>query len=180
MGDVPAVRRTSVLFHRGSRFWFVAVLLAAAVISIGCVRVTEIDSGSRSINTVNTVAAVVDRYDAAILSIDFSPVPVSYDGDWDTGSTALHVAVDNRGREPLTDLKIVARVTSSVDDGEIAVASDSIRFLAPGEIKMVRLSRTISPPTHSTYWITVQVTPNEDEVNLANNQKVIRLDVTSR
>ncbi len=145
------------------------------IIGTGCVRITPISDAS-PVN--HTIAAVNDRFDAAILSVNFEPSSTISDTAA-PDDVALVVAVDNRGRGALRDLTVTARVAAPTEDQVIAEVRESITNLAPGEAKVIRFSQRIVAPTQPTYWITVQVSPVDGEENVANNRKSLRLDVTN-
>ena len=115
-----------------------------------------------------------DKHDIAVLSVDFDP-PLGTPGRRSKDS-ALLVAVDNRGTETGKDLVLVVRLAAE-DLAEVTARfEEPVGKLAPGEVKVVRLTGLADVPLRSSRWLTVQVEPIQGETNVANNSKTLRID----
>lgn len=159
--------------QKGSGRRLAVALAATLLLGAGCVRVTPIDP----FPAATPVAAVVDQFDVAVLSVDVESTDqdaLSLNASSDVGLVAV---VDNRGREPVTDLVVTARIAGPSEDSTIIEARETIRILAPGEAKVVRFSQKLTPPSLQTYWVSVLAQPVPGEVSLSNNRRALRLDI---
>ena len=167
----------------GLRRLRVAILLSLLLAGFltGC---TQIRIETRPFDVLNTAeqgrAAKSSEHDLAILAIDFNPPLDTITAIQDLDGIQLLIAVENSGLVVERDLTVRVELRlDNRDPSPALVRAVSIDEIAPGEIKVLRLRGLSEIPIRSEYWLKVRVLQAAGEENLANNQRIYRLQLSS-
>lgn len=155
--------------------------LLLTVVLTGC---TQIRIETRPLDTFNAVAqdvsAKIHEHDLAVLAIDFDPPLDTIVSVQDLNGVQLLIAVENSGLVVERDLTLVAELRlDSRDPVPALVRVTSIDQIAPGEAKVVRLRGLSEIPIRSEYWLKVRISPVLGEEDIADNQRIYRLQLGS-
>jgi hypothetical protein len=167
----------------GLRRLRVALLLSLLLAGFltGC---TQIRIETRPLEVLDTVAQEVpakpSEHDLAILAIDFDPPLDTITSIQELNGVHLLIAVENSGLAVERDLTVVVELRlENRDPSPALVRSISIDEIAPGEIKVLRLLGLSEIPIRSEYWLKVRVLQASGEEDLADNQRIYRLQLGS-
>lgn len=167
----------------GLRHLRVVILLSLllSVVLAGC---TQVRIETRPLDTFNAltqdVSAKIQEHDLAVLAIDFDPPLDTIVSVQDLSGAHLLIAVENSGLFVERDLTLLAELRlDSRDPSPVLVRLASIDQIAPGEAKVVRLLGLSEIPIRTEYWLKVRISPVVGEEDVADNQRIYRLQLGS-
>ena len=128
---------------------------------------------------VSVAAPGGNWHDLALMSLDFDPPLKPGEVMRVNRPPALLVAVDNRGNQTEGPVVLQLTITGTDDNDVVSTAKQTVPSLAQGEARVVRFDPATSLPMRSAYTMRVQVQPVPGEVNLADNVKEMRVQITA-
>ena len=159
-------------------YLFIVVLLVALSGLTGCVPRLEVLQSPVAapypeqrgmLLPVATVAP--QKHALAILGVDFDP-SLDVAEMLSNGGVTLLVAVQNRGIEAESDVRVTARlVDASSSAQELLVETVVLYALAPGEVRVVRFTQVSNLPRRESYKLLVHVEPVQGESETADNSR---------
>ncbi len=160
----------------------IALLTAVALLSAGCVQVSEIDSDpTPDHRAAEALANLVmgEEHDLSILAVEFDPPLNSLKSLPRDGKVTLRVAVENRGYRKESAIKVTAKVADD-EAQDLVQQEQKIESLAPGAIEIVQFSSLIPSPQESHYRLEITVAGVTGEKLLTNNSKSYNIRVTEK
>ena len=145
-------------------------VIGAALLTAGCsgVRVSESDEA-------RSVADAVDGNSTLnILGVDFDP-PLDYVEITRNQGVTLLVAVENRGQQVISDVRIVARLRYNGDTSRGLERQGVLPDLKPGAITVYRFPRMRNIPIRRSYTLDVQLLAPDGSQVLSQRSYRIRL-----
>ncbi len=154
----------------GSRHRIVWLLaLWVMLLAAGCAQVQVQDR-----TFLNREVPSLDGGPIYILGIDFDP-PLEYIQQYPTQGVTLLVAVENRGSEPLKNLRIVARLYVAGQREQVISREGVLPELVPQSMTVYAFPRLRHIPARRWYRLEVEVrTPDGREV-LSSREYTLRV-----
>jgi len=158
-----------------------AALLSLLLIGslTGC---SQVQIDNRPLDASNALApeasSLLSAHNLSVLAIDFDPPLETITSSADLRGTSLLVAVENTGRE--TERDVTVRVELRTDNRDVTPAlsrTATIDVLAPGEVKIVRLTGLADIPIRQEYWLKVRTSPVAGEDDVTDNQRIYRVQL---
>jgi hypothetical protein len=157
-------------------YLFIVVLLVTLSGLTGCVpRLEVLQSPVATPVPVATVAP--EKHALAILGVDFDP-SLNVAEMLSNGGVTLLVAVQNRGLETESNVRVTARlVDASGSLQELLVETVVLYALAPDEVRVVRFTQVSNLPRRESYTLLVHVEPVQGESVTADNLRSFNIVV---
>ncbi len=129
------------------------VLVLATVLLAACgeVRVSE-----EPLSTQSLLSAAAEEGTLNILGVDFDP-PLDYIDTVHGQGITLLVALENRGRVPVRDVRVVARLYLDADGARAIERDGLIAEMLPGQVVVYRFPRLRSLPLRRFYTLDVRL-----------------------
>ena len=143
----------------------------ANLLQVGCGQVQVSESPPMPI-PMETPATGRPEHDLAILGAEVDP-PLDGANRLMGGAVSfqLLVAVENRGSQPERDVIVEAWLKAPSGREEVVILNGKtiVPYLAPGEVRVAKVSASGAIPVLSSYTIAVTVRPVRFETNVGNN-----------
>jgi hypothetical protein len=163
---------------RGLTLWLGPVLVLALLVLLGCT--SDVELLASAAPTPPPAATVIPQEHAlAIIGIDFDP-PLDYNQIVSKGGVSLLVAVRNQGLMPESNVRVRAQLLDPADRSpahELLNQAESLKTLAPGELRVVRFSQASELPKRDRYKLEVQIEPVPGETDTADNYRAYEIAV---
>ena len=160
-------------------FWISLVIVGLWLVGCGQVEISEPLPAPGS---PKNLAADRPEHDLAVLGAEVDP-PLDgtvrpIDGI-NTITRQLLVAVENRGGQPERDVIVEAWLKAPNGRDEVVILNGKtiIPYLAPGEVKVAKVSASGVIPVLSSYLIVVTVRPVPSEAYVGNNTNQYQVTV---
>jgi len=153
-----------------------AGLVFAGLLLSGCGQI----SISQAVGTPLASTSARPQHDLAILGAEINP-PLDGAISLTDGTTnfELQVAVENRGTSAERDVIVEGWLKApGADDSSVLMSQRAIvPYIAPGEVKVAKLTATGVVPILPAYVLVVSVRPVLFEANLGNNTSQYEISV---
>ncbi len=133
--------------------WLGILALVLTLGACGTVQVTEVPLTAGG---EHQISSAVDGQFVNILGVDFDP-PLDYLDDLRVQGVTLLVALENRGSQPVRDVRVVARLHVGGSQKRVIERTGVVPELVPGQVTVYRFPRVKSLPLRRVYRLHIQV-----------------------